>query len=291
MSRALQVEIRGMELRDVGRLTSLIQREGWEFDHSDIERILHIDPENSIISSFDGEVIGGITVCSMGSWALLGHVLVDERFRKKGVGQRLIETVLRKLDSAGVSTVEVFAEKHVDKFYRRNGFSPIEECAIFVKDLREGEFVESDHQGIRTIESSDIDDLLRIDRGICGFDRFRIINNFITHFPKLAFLSSDGGKLKGYVLARSSPLGSDVGPLISLDASRDTAMKLLQSVLSVLPGGVTYLIGPISNIVLTAIMRETGFIQKHLLVRMVRSSQRVKPYPAAMLGISATEYG
>lgn len=291
MSDTAEVEIRSMSLQDVGVLTDLIQREGWEFDHSDIERILRLDPDNSIVATFDGKVIGGITVCLVGSRALLGHVVVKEKHRKKGVGQRLMETVLGKLDSAGVGTVEVFGERLADKFYRKNGFAPVEECDIFTKNLQEGEFKEKPRSGIGAIESSEIDDLLSIDRAICGFDREMILRNFITDFPELAFSCSDDHGLKGYVLGRSSPLGNDVGPLICLDSSLDTAMKLLESVLAVLPAGNTYVIGPPSNALLTAVMEGTGFVNKHILIRMIRSTHDVKPYPAAMLGIAATEYG
>ena len=291
MGGALKVEVRSMGLQDVDILTFMIQKEGWEFDRSDIERILHIDPDNSIIASVDGKIIGGITVCSMGPWALLGHVLVDIQHRKMGAGQRLMDDVLRKLDSSGVRTVEVFGESRAASFYRRNGFRFIEECAIFEKDLGEGEFSVVNDYGIRRYEPKDMDGLLRIDRSIVRFDRSKIINAFISSFPRLAHVSSVDGELTGYVLARSSPIGNDVGPLISLDGSAEAALRLLQSALSVLPGGATYVIGPTENAILNDIMKETGFAQKQKLVRMIRSTGDITPYPPEMLAISATEYG
>jgi len=89
---------------------------------SDVERVLerYLEDENHEIFCYEeGRIIGLVTVTKRwtflygGRVAIIEELIVEERFRSRGIGQALVEFVEQKMKQEGIKGIEVFSD-----FYR-----------------------------------------------------------------------------------------------------------------------------------------------------------------------------
>jgi len=72
-----------------------------------IERFLKRNPNNSYIFRIDGKIIGGILCGHDGRKAFIYHTVVHESFRDRGVGKKLLESVIKSLREENITKVGV----------------------------------------------------------------------------------------------------------------------------------------------------------------------------------------
>lgn len=95
-----------------------------------------------LVVRFDGKVIGFASLSlkeSLYDGCVLGHIdelIVDEKFRRKGIGKRLLRRIMAVAKENSCRRVELdsaFRRKDAHKFYERTGF---EKCNfLFSKKL------------------------------------------------------------------------------------------------------------------------------------------------------------
>lgn len=286
-----RVTLRKMSIEDVPIIHNLINIEEWDFDLQDIERILEMDPDSSLVACLDERVIGGLTAVANRDRCIIGHVVVQKDCRGIGMGDLLMSTVLKNLDSRGIEYTELFSEPDAIQFYNRYGFRKIENISLNTSHLESRIFSSRISDNVRQISSSDFEEVLRLDREIFGYDREIIIQKLIRDFPELSFGLFEGDDLIGFVQGRFGPTGNDVGPLIMASQDRAAAVNLLHGVLSKLEKKKTYVITLSENELARGILREFGFREDYLLVRLIRSERNVRPYAPGVLALSSTELG
>ncbi len=81
-----------------------------------------------------GRLIGTARALSDGvSDAYIQDVIVDSEFRGRGVGTRLVETVVQRLKRDGVKWIGLVAENGSEVFYEQIGFSEMEKSVPMLR--------------------------------------------------------------------------------------------------------------------------------------------------------------
>jgi ribosomal protein S18 acetylase RimI-like enzyme len=77
-------------------------------DSGNIERFLKRNPGMSKVAVEDGQIVGTILCGHDGRRGYLYHLCVDERYRGKGLGRRLVGTCLERLQQEGIGKCHLF---------------------------------------------------------------------------------------------------------------------------------------------------------------------------------------
>lgn len=120
------MELRKARLSDVGRIHQLISKNAQKnlmLPRALSELYEHLRDYQVAIE--DGNVVGvcGLTIC----WEDLAEIrslAVEEDFRNRGIGKRLVESCLKEAEEIGIK--RVFALTNSPSFFLRLGFSEIQ---------------------------------------------------------------------------------------------------------------------------------------------------------------------
>ncbi len=128
-----KIIIRRYGPRDKERLFALIASEGTQWDcYNDVEDVYVKALGNSITyAAFDGDHLCGYSrsVDDNGIYIYISDLLVEKRYRGRGIGQRLMEAVCRDYPR---QTVYVLSDE--DEFYEKKGYG--REGSVFEVKLR-----------------------------------------------------------------------------------------------------------------------------------------------------------
>jgi len=282
-----------MEKRDLQQVLDLINNEGWEYDLSEIDRIHRIDPVSSIVACSGDIVVGGITIVTVGGRCLIGHVVVKEGWRRKGLGKIMIGSVLKDMESKGVDFVEVYSVIDAVNFYEKFGFKIIEGLQTYVKRaLTEEDCAPLHSKRIRDLALSDLPQIIALDSQILGFDRGEILGILMKDFPRQCKGLFNGNELAGFIMGRTNPVMDDAGPWIMEHPSIEDGQLLLRALFSEKEPGIRVIFGlPEGNKVAREALTSMGFKNEKDQLRLVRSSKKAKEFSSGMMTMSAFELG
>jgi len=287
------VRIRRMEKRDLQQVLDLINKEGWEYDMSEIDRILRIDPMSSVVACGGDLVVGGITVVAVSGRCLIGHVVVKEGWRRKGLGKVMIGSVMKDVESRGVDFIEVYSVINAVNFYEKLGFQIIEELRTYVKrGLTKDDCAPLDSKRVRDLALPDLPEIVALDSQVLGFDRGAVLETLMKDFPNQCKGLFDGNKLAGFIMGRTNPIMDDAGPWIMTDPNPEDGTLLLRALFSAKRTGVRVLFGLSErNKMAQKILSNAGFKNEIDQFRLVRSSKKAKEFSPGMMTMSAFELG
>ncbi|HOY46648.1 MAG TPA: GNAT family N-acetyltransferase [Candidatus Dojkabacteria bacterium] len=109
---------------------------------SDYERLrifLHKNPLLSKMAYLDDKIVGGV-LCSYDG--LRGHLLklvVEEEYRKQGIGKKLIAEVIMELEKLGCPEVTINCRPFLQNWYASQGFEKLD-YMFYIK------YLNSDHK-------------------------------------------------------------------------------------------------------------------------------------------------
>lgn len=287
------VKIRRMEKLDLQHVLDLVNKEGWEYDMSEIDRIHRIDPMSSVVACSGELVVGGTTVVTVGGRCLIGHLVVKEGWRRRGLGKIMISSVLKDAESKGVDFFEVFSVIDAVNFYEKLGFQIVEELRTYVKrGLTQEDCAPLDQERIRTLTLSDLPQVIALDSRVLGFDRGAILEALIKDFPKQCKGLFNGDNLAGFIMGRTSSIMDDAGPWIMADPNIEDGALLLRALLSAKKAGVRVIFGLSErNKMAQKILSNAGFKSEINQFRLVKSSKKAKEFSPGMMTMSAFELG
>lgn len=285
--------LRRMERRDLQTVLDLINKEGWDYHISEMERILRVDPENSIVMCSGDTVVGAITVAVFGRRCILGHVIVREGWRNNGLGRRMMDHLAERMDSMGVQTMEAFALKAALAFYFRHGYSIVEEIDTYDKRLTPQDVSRMVDPGrIKPLGNDDLRIIEELDGRVTGFERRRLLGAVNQEFPRHLKGLFDGGKLVGFILGRENPVMDDIGPWVMEMPNTEDGNIMLDSLLSEMKAGDRALGGVSAN---NSVVREVflgrEFKAIHKQYRVMRSKGKMEPFRPGMMTLGAFEFG
>ena len=95
--RALWMTIRGFGIRAL------------DDSREDVERFIERNPTTSVVARCGGKVVGSILCGSDGRQGALYHVCVAEKFRRQGIGTKMVAYCMQELKKMGVNKVALIA--------------------------------------------------------------------------------------------------------------------------------------------------------------------------------------
>lgn len=289
MLDAQKIEIRPLAERDVADALRLKAAAGWNQTEEDWLRFLRLAPRGCFAATAGGRVVATTTTTAYGrALAWVGMVLVDSRFRRKGIATALVRAALDYLEVEGVEAVKLDATPEGAPVYESLGFEAelrIERWAGTAGVRASEPVAQADTTPPQLSEQ-----VLEFDRRAFGADRSELIRALWDEAcvaPSLRV--GDGGCLLGYALARRGSQASYVGPVVAEDT--ESAALVLDEVLGCLGSGQIYVD---LNTTFEGGARELaarGFTKQRELVRMRRGERTSAGTSRSVFAIAGPEVG
>jgi len=279
-----------MVVQDVDFVFELAAEEQWGYTKPEFERMLVLAPNGSFVAEEGGVRQGFVTTSFYGRTGSIGHLVVARARRGKAIGGDLLKRAIEFLDSQGARSVLLNAVIDALEFYERFGFRALQPMQIYRMSF-DRRAKDSLRRRCPVMTSGDIAEALALDSMLFGDDRTKVISRLHSEFPSHAFKVELDGRLRGFALGRTTPIGSDVGPWICHPCDKDLAEDLLCSLLTTLPVGTVHFAVFSDNKVALDAIRRIGQGEAVDTMMMVRGDERYPGPVDSILGIAATEYG
>ena len=272
------LEIRLLFEADIPSAMRLKEAAGWNQNEADWRRLLSLQPDGCFGAVRDGRLVGTTTTTIYSELAWIGMVLVDPQQRRQGIAAQLLQVALDYLNEK-VETIKLDATALGRPVYQKFGFvveSEVERWSGSGGPTQRDTQIAIDRESVR--------ELLELDRLAFGADRSELIEKLIADACVAPVLiRAEDGALSGYALARSGTRKTYVGPVVRSEPQ--LVEKLLDQVLSELPGREIYLDVNRECVADTSLLSDRGFVKERDLIRMVKGpSQKTSPLVVAIAG-------
>ncbi len=270
---------------DIADGLKLCRKAKWNQLEPDWQIFLQHSPGACLVATFQDQIVGTVTTIRYGhSFSWIGMVLVDPDFRRKGIGQQLLQEALQLLQSE--ETVKLDATPAGREVYLKLNFVDEYPLTRMNRMLTEDIFHPT---SARAILKEDLPNLIEFDSKIFGANRSSLLNWMWEKAPGFAFLIEEGNEIKGYAMGRYGHDFIHIGPVIAqnIDTAQDLLIAALKKcagfpvILDVLhfePEWITWL-------------REIGFTEQRNFIRMFRGTNRFKGVPENQFAIIGPEFG
>ncbi|MGI5858377.1 MAG: GNAT family N-acetyltransferase [Tepidanaerobacteraceae bacterium] len=116
---------------DIKRLKIMFNEVGWNDKTKDVSRLKDMITNSQIVvTAWDGELMIGFARCVTDHVfnGQINNVVVDSRYRGKGIGKELI---IRIIDSNSQVTYVLRGDPENVGFYKNLGFKEVDSCLVF----------------------------------------------------------------------------------------------------------------------------------------------------------------
>ena len=267
--------IRRMREMDVNWALKLANAEGWSYSRTDMERLLALTRAGFLVIEKAAAPAGMASAVLYGKRGVIGNIVVEPRFRGKGLASSLVEACAAYLKKAGAEEIYLYSYEQRTKFYERFGFRAGD--AVLTMKGRPKTAAEA-QASISRIDD-DMGPVASLDRELFGSDRSRLLRRLRDEAPELALLASGaGGQVEGYVFGRGArDNGYEIGPWMSAGQGCE---GLLDSLLSAIPvGSQAWVSVPEKRVQAVMALSERGFKLAFKTIEM-----RLHDAPIAMDG-------
>lgn len=196
---------------DAARQLSL--EAGWNQTKRDWERLLELDPKGCIGGFLDGELVGTVTLVSLGNRAgWIGMMLVARSCRGNGYGRLLFQEVLREADTRSLEIVGLDATHLGLPLYRSEGFHPITTMSRWsgtVQPPKQPSPVTDLFEDPRTEAA------VELDHQFSGVDRRFLIRTLLEEDEITRIGLVRNGELRGFALSRPGERARHIGPVVA----------------------------------------------------------------------------
>jgi ribosomal protein S18 acetylase RimI-like enzyme len=281
--------VRQLRAEDIPAALALINEEGWNYTSIELERMLQLDPDGSYLFE-DGHPIGIVMGVSYGRTGVIGHLVVSKKGRGRKIGQTLLNHSLDYFDSRGVESVALYATAEGEKLYNKYGFLKKRQ-ALCVNARIPKVVAFPDALKAERLDEKDMPDAIALDSDLFGDDRRKLMDMLFKESVGHRFKLSKNGALVGFIFARESPVGYDVGPWVCTTGSAKDAMNLYAAAVTSLTRGTLFLAAFEQNKHSAALARSLDRIILWEVEYMVRGEDRYNRDPSSVYGITAFELG
>jgi GNAT superfamily N-acetyltransferase len=282
-----------MESADLRAAMALGARAGWNQTELDWQRLLALSPEGCFVAASSGELAGTVTTIRYGrplGW--IGMMLVEPRFRRRGIATALMARAIAYLRERRVETIALDATDAGRAVYTSLGFEVEDQIALTRVRRAPGESLDfpCDRATTAMLEA-DLDGVIALDEASFGVDRSALYRSLWSASPRGGFVQRDReGVVQGFVLTRPGATAAYVGPWCA--SSPDLARSLLHAALGSLGAGQAVFVdlaapGPGAPYWLAPL----GFHALRSCTRMRLGSPRPPGRPETIHGISGFETG
>ncbi len=213
--RKTDIKIRQMQLCDLVEAMRLKNDAGWNQLEKDWELLIKLAPETCLVAEYNNKIIGTVTaIIYSENIAWIGMMLVDRRFRRKGVGWLLMTTILGKLKK--YPFIKLDATPAGFSIYQKLGF--VEQYTIhrMTNHSYDKQFTGHSENFPSKITIQDFPKIAKLDGEIFGANRIELIKSLTKTYPNRALLLKRNDKIIGYVLGRTGSNFNQIGPVLAL---------------------------------------------------------------------------
>lgn len=249
------VVTRPLEARDVPEAVRLVNAEGWAFDELEFHRMLALG--GGVAVDVGGALTGLLTLITHSKLAWIGNVAVRPEARGKRLGARLVDAALAAARARRVETVGLFSVLPAVSLYERAGFRGAGRVVSW-RGVTDGSRRLPANVAPLTLDR--VNEVARFDAPLAGDDRSRMLRVLAAEFPASSFVLEDARGIRGFVVAKTSRSGAEIGPLVARSGDAAALAVLFDAALAALAPGTPVEAGAhVENAEAVALLRERGF--------------------------------
>lgn len=287
MEMTEQLQISPLQASDLPGALRLSTQAGWNQTISDWQRVLKLSrPQGRFAGRVDGELVStGVLIEHGNNCGWVGMILVDERFRRRGLGTAMLDRTIAAADETGLRWIGLDATDMGRPLYLKRGFVDAGHKDRWRIMSPVGKF---ELAGIEELELSE--QVWELDLKATGMDRKAMITAMHANPETTAFLFRDGQCVPGFGLCRRGRIGPYVGPVVA--RTRQIAAAIVLQLLERLePGGdrPVFIDVPRGSS-LEPWLRSEGFEVVRSWTRMIRGPME-KSNSEMIFGIAGPELG
>jgi GNAT superfamily N-acetyltransferase len=268
------------DIPEVLALTNLME---WDLDVGDFTFMMCLEPGGCFVAILDNKVVGVSTAISFGSVGWIGNVVVEPQYRGRGIGKALVGRAISYLKSIGVTTIGLYAYKHVMGFYEQFGFTANLEFLWLVCPTASWDEIEipnSRKSSIKAVEELDV---------LCfGASRLKLLRRIQKAYPNMCRSAFKNGRVVAYVMG-SKDKSADIGPWVCLPGFEEEGFAIFRSLGREVRGLEVHVGAPAWRQDVLSFLSEMGFVKKFSVIRMYLG----KPLPdtGCLLALESLERG
>jgi len=278
------MHLRPMAPQDIPDGLRLCRASGWNQREEDWRQMLRLNPGSFVAAVDGGRVVGTGGAVRYGSelgWVCM--ILVDPESRGQGIGTRIMDEVLRRLQ--GVAVVGLDATPGGRLVYVKLGFRDGRALARF-EALSPPPAPTS---AVRAMTAADLPEVLAWDREAFGADRGAVLRWALGQAPEYAWCATDAGRLDGYCFGRHGHNADQVGPVVARQT--DVARDLVRACLAPQAGRRFFIDAPREPTEWARALAGLGFVEQRPFTRMYRGDAREAGRPEQTFAVVGPEFG
>ena len=197
-----------MKREEVDLVVSWAASEGWNPGRFDAQVFYETDPDGFFLGLLDGEPVGGISAVSYGDrFGFIGLFIIKPGSRGSGYGLQLGLHAVNHLGSRIIGLDGVVEQQ---ENYKRSGFK------LVYRNIRfRTQGGSADDSRTRSVLEVPFSDLEAYDAELFSVARPHFLKAWITQPESKNACVIEGGKLRGYGVARTCLEGCKIGPLFA----------------------------------------------------------------------------
>ena len=273
------LRIRQLGSSDIAFAQRLRSAAGWNQTVSDWVRLLDYEPSGCFAGEVDEQPVATTTTTTYGTdLAWIGMVLVDSKFRRRGIATAMLEHCLKVLlNDRGVNCVKLDATPAGAAVYEKLGFRVDCELARWEASTPRGrsrEWPAAEYDSFRFRD---------LDEKAFGANRIAFLDRLARDSSHC--LSVDAG----FGMFRSGERAGYLGPVVSSDTA--TAESLIESLLTSSGQAPAFWDIPEGNASAVELARRLGFHRQRRLIRMWTGQVNVPGDTSLQWAIGGPETG
>ncbi len=257
------IYVRVLSEEDFCFATRLTDTVDWGLTEEDFQFMIDLEPHGCFIV-LDGEKkIGIATTVTYGEVGWIGNVIVEEKYRNRGVGSRLLMHAMNYLRKRAVKTINLLSYVHAIPFYENLGFKSVGWFSVL-----KGKGTQRKSAGrVRSAGEKDFPDIFALDAFCFGTSRERVLRRILSEKDNLCCTSYADDELSGFIFARRYPEMAELGPMACRSNSVN-AIDLLHAILGELLGLEVHMYVAEKAVSLLAELKTLGFEERFKVMKM-----------------------
>ncbi|MGF7533763.1 GNAT family N-acetyltransferase [Bacillus mexicanus] len=203
-------------------LLRLCRQAGWP-DYGERELRMLVQQKSVFgYQNSKGDIISCIGLFRYGRLASIGIVIVDNKYKRQGLGRRMVNTCISKADKN--ASIMLCATKEGLPLYEKSGFQTAGSvrkysCQHFKPMTKKHDFA------LTAFTELDFREVLAADQAAFGGDRSTLLHSLISQSDESVIIRNKEGKLIGYGLSAQTPCNLKFGPIVA--PSSEAAAQLI----------------------------------------------------------------
>lgn len=276
-----RLTLRTLQEEEASKVLPLSRAEGWMQTEEDWRHLIRWSDGSTYIALDQETVVGvGAAVPYGPERGRLANIITHPDYRRRGIGNVIVQTLLRDLRKRGISKVDLDSTEQGQTLYERLGFLPSYLIELFMGRPKYSEATPQPGN----YEERDWEGLVHLDAEALGVSRSHVLRDLIAENRKHVWVDRRDGAVVGYLIAVPHGTFLKIGPWIHRDASG--AQRLLEQALPHAGAGEVRVDVVSPNTDAAALVKDFGLKSTRVCKRMyLGSGGPIQEVPELYFGI------